>query len=65
MGEKDLCMLKQMLGLSESNLRKFLKKFLCQCLLNVINGNFHNNKHSLTSQEDSFQQSLSKEASHK
>ena len=43
MREKELCMLKQMLELSDSNFRKFLKKapktfinILCECLLNVM-----------------------------
>ena len=59
-----------MLELSDSNFRKFLKeapnsfiKILCECLLNVINGNVPVNKHLLKNQEDSFQQLLSKETS--
>ena len=58
-----------MLELSDSNFRKFLKEapnsfinFLCECLLNVINGNVPVNKQS-KNQEDSFQQLLSKETS--
>ena len=56
-------MLKQMLELSDSNIRKFLKEepnscinFLCECLLNVINGNVPVNKQLVTEQEDSFKQ---------
>ena len=67
---KELCMLKQMLELSESNFTKFLKeapnifiKFICECLLNVINGNVPVKKKLLINQEDSFQQLLSKETS--
>ena len=67
MREKELCMLKQMLELSDSNFRKFLKEasksfinILCECLLNVINGNVPVNKQLLTNEEDSFQQLLSK-----
>ena len=67
MREKELCMLKQMLELSVSNFRKFLEEapnsflnFLCECLLNVINGNAPVNKQLLKNQEDSFQQLLSK-----
>ena len=59
-----------MLEQSESNLRKFLKqapnsfiKFLCECLLNVTNGNVPVNKQLLKNQEKSFQQLLSKEIS--
>ena len=70
MREKELCMLKQMLELSDSNFRKFLKEapksfinFLCHFLLNVINGNVPVNKQLLRNQEDSFQQLLSKETS--
>ena len=70
MREKELCMLKQMLELSDSNIRKFLKEapnsfinFLCECLLNVINGNLPVNKQLVTKQEDSFKQLLSKETS--
>ena len=67
MTEKELCMLKQMLELPESNFRKFLKQaansfmnFLCECLLNVINGNVPVHKQLLKKQEKSFQQLLSK-----
>ena len=70
MREKELCMLKQMLELSDSNIRKFLKEapnsfinFLCECLLNVINGNVPVNKQLVTKQEDSFKQLLSTETS--
>ena len=70
MREKELCMLKQKLELPENNLRKILKqapisfiKFLCEFLLNVINGNVPVNKQLLKNQEKSFQQLLSKEAS--
>ena len=61
---------KQMLELSDSNIRKFLKEapncfinFLCECLLKVINGNVPVNKQLVTKQEDSFKQLLSKETS--
>ena len=70
MREKELCMLKQMLELSEINFREFLKEapnsfinFLCECLLNVINGNVPDRKQLLKNQEDSFQQLLSKKTS--
>ena len=70
MREKDLCMLKQMLELSDSTFRKFLKEapnsfinVLCECLLNVINGNVSVNKQVPKNQEDSFQHLLSKEKS--
>ena len=70
MRQKELCMLKQMLELSESNFRKFVEEapnsfinFLCECLLNVINGNVPVKKQLLKNQEDSFQQLLSKETS--
>ena len=63
-------MLKQMLELPEGNFRKFLKQapnsfinFLCECLLNVINGNVPVNKQILKNQEKSFQQLLSKKTS--
>ena len=56
-----------MLELPESNFRKFIKQapksfinFLCECLLNVINGNVPVNKQLLKNQEKSFQQLLSK-----
>ena len=59
-----------MLELSESNFRKFLKEapnsfinFLCECLLNVINGNVPLKSQLLKNQEDSIQQLLSKETS--
>ena len=70
MREKELCMLKQMLELPECSLRNFLKQapdsfinLLCECLLNVINGNVPVNKQLLKNQEKSFQQLLSKETS--
>ena len=70
MREKELCMLKQMLELPESKFRKFLKQapnsfinFLCECLLNVINGNVPVNKQLLKNQEKSFQQLVSKKTS--
>ena len=63
-------MLKQMLELPDSNFRKFLKQaphsflnFLCECLLNVINGNVPVNKQLLKNREKSFQQLLSKKTS--
>ena len=63
-------MLEQVLELSESYFRKFLKEapnsfinFLHKCLLKVINGNFPVNKQLLKNPEDSFQQLLSKETS--
>ena len=63
-------MLKQTLELSDSNIRKLLKEapnslinFLCECLLNVINGNIPVNKLLLKNHEDSFQHLLSKETS--
>ena len=70
MREKELCMLKQMLKLPESNFSNFLKQapnsflnFLCECLLNVINGNVPVNKQLLKNQEKSFLQLLSKKTS--
>ena len=70
MREKELCMLKQLLELSESNFRKFIKEapnsfinYLCECLLNVNNGNVPVKKQLLKNQEDSIQQLLSKETS--
>ena len=70
MREKEICMLKQMLELADINFRKFLKEapksfknILCECLLNVINGNVPVNKQLLKNHEDSFQQLLSKETS--
>ena len=63
-------MLKQMLELPEIIFRKFLKQapnsfinFLCECLLNVINGNVPVNRQLLKNQEKSFQQILSKKTS--
>ena len=63
-------MLKRMLELSESNFRKFLKQapnsfinFLCECLLNVMNGNVPVNKQLLKNKEKSFQHLLSKKTS--
>ena len=65
MRNKELCMLKQMLELPESNLRKFLKQapqnFLFERLLNVINDNVPVNRQLLKNQEKSFQQLFSKE----
>ena len=70
MGEKELCMLKQVLDLSESRFRKFLKEapnsfinFLCECLVNLINGNVPVNNQLLKNQKNSCQQLLSKETS--
>ena len=61
-------MLKLMLELPESIFRKIrktapnsFKTFLCECLLNVINGNVPVNKQLLKNQEKLFQQLLSKE----
>ena len=56
--ERERVMLKQMLELPESNFRKFLKQapnsfinFLCECLLNAINGNVPVNKQLHKNQE--------------
>ena len=68
--EKELCMLRQMLDTSDSNIKKIMKtapnnfiKFLCECLLNIVNGNVPVNKTKLECYENSFKTLLSDQTS--
>ena len=67
---KETCMLRRMLEMPESKLKKFIKKssnkfikFLCECFLNVINGNVPPDKSLLENYETSIRHFLSKETS--
>ena len=70
MREKELCMLRQMLDTSDSKLGKIFKtapnkfiKFLCECLLNIVNGNVPVNKTKLEGYEKSIKTLLSNQTS--
>ena len=70
MREKELCMLRQMLDTSDSNKGKIIKtapnkfiKFLCECLLNIVNGNVPVNKTKFEGYEKSFKTLLSNQTS--
>ena len=70
MREKELCMLRQMLDTADSKVGKIMKtapnnfiKFLCECLLNIVNGNVPVNKTKLECYEKSFKTLLSNQTS--
>ena len=61
-------MLRQMLQSSDINLKKLIKtasknfiKFLCECFLNVVNGNVAINKKLIETHEKSFRKIISKQ----
>ena len=68
--KKELCMLRQMLDTSDSKVEKIMKtapkksiKFLCECLLNNVNGNVPVNKTKLECYENSIKKLLSYQTS--
>ena len=70
MREKELYMLRQMLGTSDSRVGKIIKtapnkfiKFLCECLFNIVNGNVPVNKTKLEGYEKLFKTVLSNQTS--
>ena len=70
MKEKEVCMLQQMLQVSDIKLKKLIKSatkkvfyFLCECFLNVVNGNFPITKNSIETEENSFRKIVSKQTS--
>ena len=70
MKEKEICMLQQMLQVSDIKLKKLIKSatkkfthFLCECFLNVPNGNVPINKNLIETAESSFRKILSKQTS--
>ena len=70
MKEKEIGMLQQMLQVSDIKLKKLIKsatkKFiyvLCECFLNVINGNLPIKKNIIETEENSFRKILSKQRS--
>ena len=72
MREKELCMLRQMLDTPDSKIEKLIEtapnkfiKFLCECLLNIVNGNVPVNKTKLVGYEKSFKTLLSNQTSFK
>ena len=61
MKKKELCMLRQMLQVSDIDLKKLIKaasekvvQFICECFLNVVNGNVPISKTFIENQETSF-----------
>ena len=70
MREKELCMLRPMLEKSEIKSKELIKSapnsfinFLCECLLNVVNGKVPAKKIFVQGQENSFKKLLSKQTS--
>ena len=70
MKEKEVCMLQQMLQVSDIKLKKLIKSatkkfiyFLCECFLNVVNGNVSIKKNLIETEESSFRKILSKQTS--
>ena len=66
MKEKELCMLRQMLDKSDSKTGKIIEtapnkfiEFLCDCLLNIVNGNVPVNKTKIKGYEKSIKRLLS------
>ena len=69
---RELCMLRQILQSSDINLKKMIKtaskkcfQFLCECFLNVVNGNVAINKKLVETHEKAFQKTLSKQTGSK
>ena len=61
MKQRELCMLRQMLQVSDIDLKKLIKtasknfvQFLCECFLNVVNGDVAINKKLIEVHEKSF-----------
>ena len=70
MREKELCILRRMSETSDVKSIELIKsapnsyiKFLCECLLNVVNGNVPVKKTLIQGHENSFQTLLSKQIS--
>ena len=70
MNEKEVCMLQQMLQVSDIKFKKLIKSdtkklnyFLCECFLNVFNGNVPIKKNLIETEEISFRKILSKQTS--
>ena len=68
MKEKEGCMLQQMLQVSDNKLKKLIKSatekfiyFLCECFLNVVNGNIPIKKNLIETDASSFRKILSKQ----
>ena len=70
MREKELCMLRRMLDTADSNIEKLIEtapnkfiKFLCECLLNIVNGNVPFNKIKIEEYEKSIKTLLTQQTS--
>ena len=70
MREKELCVLRRMLETSDIKSKVLIKSapnsyinFLCECLLNVVNGNVPAKKTLIKGHENSFKKLLSKQTS--
>ena len=70
MKEKEVCKLQQMVQVSNIKLKKLIKSatkklihFLCECFLNVVNGNVPISKNLIETEEISFRTILFKQRS--
>ena len=72
MKEKEVCMLQQMLQVSDIKLKKLINSatkkfiyFLCECFRNVVNGNVPIKRNLIETEESSFRKVLSIQTSFK
>ena len=72
MRERELCMLRRMLETSNTKSKELVKSapngfinFLCECLLNVVNGNIPVKKTMIQGHESSYKKVLSEQTSFK
>ena len=70
MREKEVCMLGRLLDISDAKLKEKIErapnkfiKFLCECLLNIVNGNVPIRKSVVEGYEKSFKKLLSRQTS--
>ena len=70
MREKEVCMLRWLLEISDIKLKEKIErapnhfiKFLCECLLNIVNGNVPIRKSFVEGYEKSFRKLLSRQTS--
>ena len=70
MREKEVCLLGRLLDISDTKLKEKVEraphnfiKFLCECLLNIVNGNVPIRKNVVEGYEKSFRKLLSRQSS--
>ena len=70
MREKEVCMLGRLLDISDTKLKENIErapnkfiKFLCECFLNIVNGNVPIRKSVVEGYEKSFRKLLSRQTS--